>query len=267
MTAGCLSAALAYASRNVSVLPCRERSREPLSTHGVHSATTDTELIREWWRRYPHANVGIAVKAEWLVVDIDPRNGGWATLEKLEAQHGHMPATIRARSGGGGEHRIYLRPVGLRLKGKLPGGIDLLGPGRYFVAPPSIHPSGKRYQWISEPHTPIAHAPEWLLRLASDEAEVIPLRPRPRATMSIIERARAYLAKCPPAISGSGGHAHTFLIAQKLVRGFELDDDTALSLLSEWNRGCQPPWSKWELRHKVRQAVTRGAQPVGGMKR
>jgi hypothetical protein len=70
------------------------------------------------------------------------------------------------------------------------------------------------------------------------------------------ERARAYLAKMPPAISGQGGHRATYHAAVVLVKGFALDDDSVARLLDEWNQSqCQPPWSESELRHKLREAV------------
>ena len=72
--------------------------------------------------------------------------------------------------------------------------------------------------------------------------------------LPVIERARRYIAKCPPAISGQGGHDATFHVAACLVHGFALGEPDALAVLSEWNRVCVPPWSERELRHKVESA-------------
>lgn len=73
---------------------------------------------------------------------------------------------------------------------------------------------------------------------------------------STIERAICYLRKLPPACSGQGGHATTYAAAQALVRGFALDESTALRLLEEvHNPTCSPPWSKRELQHKVQSAA------------
>jgi replicative DNA helicase len=74
----------------------------------------------------------------------------------------------------------------------------------------------------------------------------------------LIERARAYVAKMAPAISGASGHDQTFKVACVLKMGFALDDSDALALIREWNTGCQPPWSERELLHKIKQA---GNQP------
>lgn len=69
-----------------------------------------------------------------------------------------------------------------------------------------------------------------------------------------LDAARAYLAKLPPAISGTGGHDATFRAACCLVR-FGLSDAEAAVLLTEWNRThCNPPWTEKELAHKLSDA-------------
>ena len=72
--------------------------------------------------------------------------------------------------------------------------------------------------------------------------------------LTIIERARRYIANCPPAISGQGGHDATFHVAAVLVHGFALSEADALMLLREWNAACVPPWSVAELIHKIKSA-------------
>lgn len=72
--------------------------------------------------------------------------------------------------------------------------------------------------------------------------------------MTTLERAALWLAKVPPAVSGSGGHSQTYTAAVGLVHGFGLSDTDAFALLSDWNRSCQPPWQDRELLHKIRQA-------------
>jgi len=74
--------------------------------------------------------------------------------------------------------------------------------------------------------------------------------------MELLERARAYVAKCPPAVSGQGGHAHTFNVAVALVHGFALSEADAWPILSDYNRTCVPPWSESEMRHKLQSAVS-----------
>jgi hypothetical protein len=72
---------------------------------------------------------------------------------------------------------------------------------------------------------------------------------------SIVDRAVAYLASCPPAVSGNGGHDQTFAVARAVVWGFDLGPDVGFDLLwRHYNPRCLPPWSGPELRHKCKDA-------------
>ena len=97
---------------------------------------------------------------------MDPRNGGLEELAKVVAEHGELPDTRLARTGGGGNHFLFklpALPAGTSWKGKLCPGVDLKVNG-YIIVPPSVHPSGALYQW--ENTAPLADAPQWLLDLS-----------------------------------------------------------------------------------------------------
>ena len=178
-----LEAALVYAAAGWAVLPvagmgaggcgcrraCQSPGKHPIVRHGVHDATTDPVLIREWWRRSPGANVGIATGASsgLVVLDVDLPRGGRESLRTVVAHGRGLPRTLRARTGGGGLHLFYVAPRGVHVPnaaGRLPGladplpGIDLRGDGGYVVAPPSLHASGKRYGWDRRAIAPL---PAW----------------------------------------------------------------------------------------------------------
>jgi hypothetical protein len=80
-----------------------------------------------------------------------------------------------------------------------------------------------------------------------------------------VKRAKRYLTSVPPAIAGQHGDVHTFRVCCRLVRGFALNEDQALHLLSEWNARCDPPWSPAELLDKLHRAARYGREPVGGL--
>lgn len=80
-----------------------------------------------------------------------------------------------------------------------------------------------------------------------------------------IERARRYVASIPPAISGQHGDLATFQVCCRLVRGFALTDEEALTAIQEWNASCRPPWSERELRWKLNSARRSGKELVGGL--
>jgi Bifunctional DNA primase/polymerase, N-terminal len=45
--------------------------KRPLIAGGVHAASRDPTIIEQWWRRWPHASIGIACGAPSGVVVID----------------------------------------------------------------------------------------------------------------------------------------------------------------------------------------------------
>jgi hypothetical protein len=161
---------------------CTSKAKHPRTPHGVADATTDGHAITSWWRRWPQAGIGIATGATsgLVVVDVDPRHDGIASLRRLQAEHGPLPRTATVRTGGGGGH-IYLRlPAGRSVRSRCPlagyPGVDLKADGGYVVAPPSLHASGRRYEWHRRER--IAEAPGWLLDLAAREEPRPDLTPR-----------------------------------------------------------------------------------------
>lgn len=175
-------AALDFAKRKWAVLPlygirdgvctcgrpgCGKPGKHPCIKSGTgHSkATTDPDQICSWWDRWPDANVGIATGAVsgLLVLDVDTHRGGDESLKVL--LNGHPTNTPTAQTGGGGRHLYFAYPgrktrnaVGFRP------GLDIRGDAGIVVAPPSLHHSGRRYTWTSDPDlVALASAPLWLM--------------------------------------------------------------------------------------------------------
>ncbi len=82
--------------------------------------------------------------------------------------------------------------------------------------------------------------------------------------MNVNERARAYIDRMPPAISGNGGHNATFKVACVLWNGFALEHDEVMELLRHYNQRCEPQWRDWELEHKAREAAKTSHQKSRG---
>lgn len=53
--------------------------KHPLTKNGVKDATLDPSAIREWWSRWPQANIGIACgeKSGIFVLDVDMKESRW----------------------------------------------------------------------------------------------------------------------------------------------------------------------------------------------
>ena len=162
-------AALAYAARGWSVIPAEPRGKRPIvAWRKFQQRIASAEEIAAWFRHWPRANVAIVTGAvsRLVVLDIDPRNEGFDSLEQVAIAHGPLPRTLESLTGGGGRHLYFTHPGGtVRNRVGLAPGIDLRGDGGCVVAPPSVHPSGRRYAWV-EARAPDdaqpAPMPRWL---------------------------------------------------------------------------------------------------------
>ncbi len=190
-----LDAALHYASLGWRVLPIKPGGKRPPMASWQHAATTDTEIIRNWYKGlYGGHGVGIATGAGSgifvLDVDVSGDKRGDETLADLEARHGKLPDTVRAITGSNGRHIAFKNPTGVEIRNnastKLGPGLDVRGEGGQVVAAPSVHPNGTPYRW--EPgHGPgevaLADAPAWLIdMLASPTVE--PAKPNTYENLS-----------------------------------------------------------------------------------
>jgi hypothetical protein len=178
-----VAAALNYAARGWSVFPlhgvsggactcgradCSSPAKHPRTRHGLREATTDLGGIREWWARWPSANVGIATgRASGIVViDLDLPDAE-SSLERLASLGLSLSPTLTVITGGG-RHLYFACDRHLsNTTRRLPGlgedllGIDLRADGGYVVGPPSIHITSTTYRWV-DPEARPAPLPHWI---------------------------------------------------------------------------------------------------------
>jgi len=171
--AGTLTAVLNYAARGWPTFPLHPPDNTPLTAHGFHDASTDTDQIRQWWQRWPDANIGLRCGDAFDVLDIDHDDfvTGVADLPDCETDGGPVVVT------GSGRFHLYFTPSGLGRRIKFSRWCDWLGTGGYVVAPPSTHRCGGTYTWHSPPDLPLTPAPALLL--AAVEPPPAPRRPAP----------------------------------------------------------------------------------------
>lgn len=186
-----VAAAADYAARGWPVFPCVAGQKIPYKEkdffeHGVLDAKISAYWVGQYWRRWPTANVGLAVgeAAGFWVLDADvkeavgdkPGENGFETLAVLEGLFGEpLPATLGQETPSGGRHWLFKWPgraVKNSARSRLGPGLDTRSSGGYILAAPSIHPNGGRYAWSGPVETtPILPAPEWVVRLLMGEPE------------------------------------------------------------------------------------------------
>jgi len=228
--------ALHYLSFGWCVVPLRPREKRPLIRWQPYQEKRPSRRqVETWFRQNPGANVGIVTGAVsgLVVLDIDPAHGGDESIQAFERRYGGIPNTVEARTGGGGRHLYFRHPGGLvPSKVGLAPGIDLRGDGGLVVAPPSIHPSGRHYEWKAsrgpDEVTPAA-MPAWLSELAAGEGEH---KGHPLSHWRALVRGGVAEGERNNTLASLAGHL--------LWHG--VDAQMALELLLCWNRvKCRPP--------------------------
>ena len=154
---------------------CNAQGKHPRTRYGLKDASSDEKEIREWWRKYPTANVGLLTgkRAGFFVLDLDIKYGGNYSLldlqeyyeEELGENYEPLPATLTAITGSGGRHYFFKYPEDVLIYGsvsEIGDGLDIRGEQNYVVASPSNHLSGNDYAWFGV-DTPILDTPDWLI--------------------------------------------------------------------------------------------------------
>lgn len=259
-----------YRSLGLSVIPTVGKSPPrgfPLKEY-TRRLPTDAELV-DWFktRRLQAISGGVL----WNIAIVCGLVSGVVALdadshEVAEHVARTFPHTeMMTRTGGdeGKMHFLYrIKPdqevsPRVRISGM---SLDLRGEASYVVSAPSVHPAtGRQYErlgswnisgvpyfeasWSDTVAGGRKRIPD---RLAGDEVDVL----------TRIARARSYLGKLEPAVSGQGGHNRTMYAAACLVQKFGLTIEQAWPLLLEFNdTKCFPKWTARELLHKLESAV------------
>jgi hypothetical protein len=127
----------------------------------VWQATTDTAVVRRWWRRWPAASVALRTGVRFDVADVDGEDGVDALRAILTNATPALGAGPLARTGGGGWHLLFA-PTGYGSPKRVLPGVDWRGRGGYVLVAPSGHPCGRRYRWIRPLTLELPQAPRVL---------------------------------------------------------------------------------------------------------
>ena len=123
---------LSYAqvlAEHLPVFPCGSDKR-PLTPHGFKDASSDPNLIRHWWRRWPLALIGAPTGIKFVALDLD--------LQHVEAQQwraeAKLPLTRTHATRSGGRHLLFQPDARVRnTASRLARGVDTRGRGGFII--------------------------------------------------------------------------------------------------------------------------------------
>lgn len=160
-----LEFALAYLRRGWPIFPLAAGTKDsPLVKWGPFQDRLPTEAeIREWWTKWPDANIAMATGPLSGIAVLDLELEG---LQQIDMVANTMTLTGKGKQG------FFKFVEGLRNKAALAKtkGYDVRADGGYVVLPPSIHPNGKRYAWALGP-LPIESLIEFPPKVLADIGE------------------------------------------------------------------------------------------------
>lgn len=245
-----LQSALSYAERGGKVIPvhsikngscscgntkCSSQAKHPTLDKWPDRATDDPVQIRNWITANPNTNLGFATgkRSGVAVLDVDAGHGGLESLAELEKELGPLPRTVTAKTGGGGRHYYFKYPnTDLGNRAGFKKGLDIRGDNGFVVAPPSVHKSGRRYEWLQGlgvHEVDFAEFPPKLLELLQKPKKTVPMS---SAAESIYEGSR---------------NDSVFRYGCSLrANGLEADQILVLLLLFNENK-CKPPLDDSEV--------------------
>lgn len=270
MTADMLEAALDLAGRGWAVFPSAAGTKLPLVKRWPDVATTDAAQVREWWTRWPDANVSHCTGASGtMVLDLDGPQG-FASWRVLQRVHGRAPVTrmVVSPRAEGGVHLYWQAPPGLYVKsvaGRIGSthvpGIDVRGTRGQAVLPPSVRSDGTAYRW-HDPEVPIAAPPRWMVALLTPRPPVF-VKPAKLGTPgSRLDGLVRTVRGCGPADLNNRLHWAACRAGEMVREGQGNAEDVADALLAAAVEKGHPRPEAWAT---IRSGMSKtGTAPTGG---
>lgn len=134
---------------NILVLPLGQKFPPPAGTTGVGGMDVDEEVsLIDWMEE--GGNIGLRMGEDMIGIDVDGI-AGYGVFKALEKKLGALPIEYIVsshRSHSEGFTAFFKVPVGTAFKGHAGANIDIIQHNhRYQVVAPSVHPTGRVYEW------------------------------------------------------------------------------------------------------------------------
>lgn len=227
--------AIEYLNSGWSILPVKPEEKRPYMMNWLqytHSRAT-RDMVENWFKNLSGAGIGVVTGKISNMVVLDVESYCKTPIEELLKMY---PTQMYSRTGSGGYHLFYQYPTGVSKVSNRVGifeGADLRADGGFIVLPPTIHPSGGRYEWIKRgiPGT----FPKALLELES--------QPKVQSDGWITEALRG---------TSEGGRNDTCARLAGYFFKKGLNSDIVEALLMEWNERNDPPLPIREVRTTIK---------------
>ena len=114
------------------VFPCQQVTKKPFTINGFKDASSDADVIKRWWKKYPDALIGVPTGGKFVVLDLD--------LQHVDAQQWYeenrrfLPLTRMHVTMSGGRHLLFRPADWFKCStSKIASHIDTRGFGGYVI--------------------------------------------------------------------------------------------------------------------------------------
>lgn len=220
-----------YLNWGWSILPVKPEEKRPYMTNWLsyQHQKADVGMVENWFTSLMGAGIGVVTGKISNIIVLDIESYCKTPIEELIKKY---PTQLIARTGGGGYHLYYTYPQGVGKVANRVGifeGADLRADGGFVVAAPTLHQSGRKYEWIQKGVPGVF--PKSLLDLES--------KPTIQNEGWIVEALRGV---------SEGGRNDTCARLSGYFFKKGLSADIVEALLLEWNERNDPPMPLKELR-------------------
>jgi P4 family phage/plasmid primase-like protien len=252
-----VEAALQYQEKGWSVIPCNEDKKSLVMWAEYQTNKAGPEQIRNWWNKWPNANVGVLLGnvSNLTRIDVDGSDA-----ETQLNGFGDVNDALSFTTPSGGRGYLYQHCAGLFSKVLWSGEkeheeLRLQSRGAYTILPPS-----EGYEWTKYGDTP--PAPEWLRTLFTRYAEeAVRAELGYDPLTKVIDRDEVLDAlKCIPA-----DNRDIWLKVGMALHS--MNDDTLLEVWDQWSQTCVEKykenecsalWSGFDARGGITDATLTG---------
>ena len=225
-----------YILRGLQVFPCGCNKKSPLTTNGFKDASSDKQVINDWWDKHPDANIGLPTgKANNLVVvDVDVKNDadGMASLKQLQDECGEFDTRV-VHTPSGGLHFYFKYPQDvhtIKNRTNMKPGIDIRADGGYVIAPGSSI-NGNYYEF-NDADKEITELPKKLLELLTSR--------RVGANSNFDAEYKVSAGEVMYGVEQGSRNHSVFRLASKL-RGDDVPREVAENQILIASHNCNPP--------------------------
>lgn len=271
-TDGPLATAQRLASQGFNVLPARHKDKAPIVNWAKYQFLRTDNLLPSWFGGSGHRNFWVMTgrMSMIVVVDCDSEAGDRWWRDRIGDA---MDATAKVKTRNG--HHYYFKiPDGFFKdeKSTLPSwsvhpkadddwleSFDVRADGTGVIAPPSIHETGHRYEWVDcdpeDPYASMQEAPSGILdgslRAEAPRSAAGSEEDTRKGTGGVTRSMLSSLLSNPPGDEGSGRNDWLARVAGHYAKTYHNQEDLYHSHCEQANRSMGKPLSPKEYKKTV----------------